>query len=119
MRIIGTIVLLLLSILIVIGSLELKAWSDDLALNDAQGFMKYKKTQLDKSSWENFFGHKLEIDEVSTNIIDVSIERILPGNVSSIIKKFEQLKYIHLYNLELISERKEQVFKISAILTLP
>ena len=78
-RIIGTSVLVLLSVAIVVASWELKAWSNSIASNDVQSFIKVDETKLDKDLWEEYLGYQLDLDMITSNIFEISLVSVPAG----------------------------------------
>ena len=117
-RIIVPPVLLLLSAIIIMLSLELKSWSDSIASNDAQNFIKVKNTQLDIDLWEKYLSHKLDLNMVTPSIFEVELTNVSDNELSILLDKFQNLRYARLYRLDIVANQMDQMFKISAVMTL-
>ena len=118
MRIIVPPVLLMLSAIIIMLSWELKSWSDSVAANDAQSFIKVKSTQLDIDLWEKYLSHELDLNKVTPSIFEIKLTNVSDNELSILLDKFQNLRYARLYKLDIVANQIDQVFKISAVLTL-
>lgn len=118
MRIIAPFILVLISAIIIITSLELKTWSEGIASKDDQSFVKVKETRFDTSLWTEYLGHELDLNIVTSNIFEIGLERVSAGKLSSLLDKLENLRYVRLYKLGIIANQPDQVFKVSAVMTL-
>ena len=117
MRFIATSVLVLLSGIIMIASFELKSWSNGVASNDVQNFIKVNETQLDESLWGKYLGRKLELNMVTSNIFEINLKNVPAGEISSLLEKFQSVRYAQVHKLDLIASQADQMFNISAIVT--
>jgi hypothetical protein len=117
-RIIGTSVLVLLSAAIVIASWELKAWSNSIASNDVQSFIKVDETKLDKDLWEEYLGYQLDLDMITANIFEISLVSVPAGELPNLLGKFENLRYAQLHKLDIVASQADQIFNILAVVTL-
>ena len=117
-RVIGTSVLVLLSAAIVAASWQLKAWSDSIASNDVQSFIKADETKLDKDLWEEYLGHQLDLDIITSNIFEISVASVPAGELANLLGKFENLRYAQLHKLDIVASQADQIFNILAVVTL-
>ena len=117
-RIIATSVLVLLSATVIIVSFELKSWNINMASNDAQSFIKAEATQLDKSSWEKYIGRKLNLNLVTSNIFQIDLMNVSAAELPSLLDKFAGLRYARLHKLNIIASQPDQMFTVSAVMTL-
>ena len=117
-RFIATFVLIMLSVIIVTISLELRSWNSGIVLNDTQNFIKVETTQLDIRSWEKYLGHKLDFNLVTSNIFKIDLTSVTAGELPNLLDKFEKLRYIQLHKLDITAKKPDQIFEISAVLTL-
>ena len=109
---------LLLSAIIIILSLELKSWSDSIAANDAQNFIKIKSTQLNIDLWEKYLSHKIDLNMVTPSIFEVELTNVSDDELSILLDKFQNLRYARLYKLDIVANQMDQMFKISTVMTL-
>ena len=117
-RIIVPPVLLVLSAIIIMLSWELKSWSDIIASNDAQSFIKVKSTNLNIGLWEKYLSHKLDLNVVTPSIFEIKLTNVSDNELSILLDKFQNLRYARLYTLDIVANQMDQVFKISAVMTL-
>ena len=87
-RIIGTSVLVLLSVAIVVASWEIKAWS------------------------------QLDLNIITSNIFEISVASVPAGELPNLLGKFENLRYAQLHKLDIVASQADQIFNILAVVTL-
>ena len=117
-RIIATSVLLLLSTIVIMLSLELKSWSDGIASNDVQSFIKVEETRLNIGLWEKYLGHKLDLNLVTPNAFEINLKSVSDKEIFSLLDKLENLRYARLHKLDIIANQPKQMFEILAVMTL-
>ena len=118
MRIIIPSALALLSTIIIILSLELNAWSSSVALKDDQGFIKVKDTMFNNNLWEEYLGHELELNLITSNVFKINLTVRPNEKISILLDKLEKLRYTRIHKLDIIANQRDQTFEISTIMTL-
>lgn len=119
MRFLGTLILILISVLIIFASFELKSWTIKLRSEDLQSFIKYNETQLNENLWRKYIKHKIQLNLISEKVLRINLSDVSPEDLGQKIKYLEQIKYAKLHNLELVLNQKSKLFNVIATITFP
>tara|TARA_B100000780_G_scaffold69892_1_gene46447 strand:+ start:248 stop:607 length:360 start_codon:yes stop_codon:yes gene_type:complete len=117
MRIMALLTMVTISVVAIFGSLALKSWSADLEAKDEQAFTKHIKHKLNPILWETHFAHKLELNQITSQILKIDINRVPDYEIARLLTVFQQLKYVRVHKLDITGDRRGQVFNISSVMT--